>query len=119
MACCVTPGSIPPAECESDNLIGGPGMPRNRHDTWRLFCEAHRELLTQTGLPTSVTHSEHRFRDLLEAGQVFVSEARISLGELTPAGWAALYQFTAVFFREFESYAPEGLFPAFRCEAQQ
>jgi hypothetical protein len=91
-------------------------MRRNRHDTWKLFCEKYRELLARTGLPTSVTHSERRFRDLLEAGQVVVSEARISLAELAPERWAALYQFAAVFFREFESYAPEDLFPAFRDE---
>jgi hypothetical protein len=99
--------------------VEGPGMLRNRHDTWKLFCETHRELLAWTGLPTSVTHSEHRFRDLLEAGHAAVSEGRISLGDLTATGWAALYQFVAVFFREFESYAPADLFLAFRNEVQQ
>ena len=94
-------------------------MGRNRHDTWKLFCEMHRELLAGTGLPTTVTHSEHRLRELLEVGQVVVSQARLSLEELTPNGWLALYQFAVVFFREFESYAPEDLFPAFRCEAER
>jgi hypothetical protein len=91
-------------------------MLRNRHDTWKLFCEQHRDLLAATGLPTAVTHSEHRFRDLLEVGQVVVSQVPVSLGELTPPEWSALYQFTAVFFREFASYAPEHRFPAFRHE---
>jgi hypothetical protein len=94
-------------------------MRRNRHDTWKLFCDNHQELLAGSGLPASVTHSEQRFRDLLEAGQAVVGQARFSLGELTPAGWSALYQFAATFFREFESYAPEDLFAAFRREAQR
>jgi hypothetical protein len=94
-------------------------MRRNRHDTWLRFCEVCRDWLTETGLPQQVTHSEQRFRDLLEAGRVVVSGAEFSLGALTPDGWAAFYQFTAVFFREFESYAPEDLFPAFRNEAEQ
>lgn len=94
-------------------------MLRNQHDTWKLFCEEHRELLARTRLPASVTHSEHRFRDWLETGEVVVSGALISLGELAPAAWTALYQFAAVFFREFESYAPADLFPAFRRETQR
>lgn len=94
-------------------------MLRNRHDTWKLFCEEHRELLARTRLPQSVTHSEPRFRDWLAEGEGVVSGAQISMTELAPAAWAALYQFSKVFFREFESYAPEDLFPAFRCEAQR
>ena len=93
-------------------------MLRNRHDTWKLFCEMQREILRRTGLPTSLTHSVQRFRDLLEMGEVAVSEARISLADLTPPQWAALYQFAAVFFRVFESFAPEDLFPAFRRETE-
>jgi hypothetical protein len=94
-------------------------MFRNRHDTWQLFCQGRREILAQTGLPTGVTHSEQRFRDLLEAGQAVGSEARVSLADLTPPQWVALYRFVAMFFREFESYAPEDLFPAFRREVQR
>jgi hypothetical protein len=94
-------------------------MRRNRHDTWKLFCDAQREILARTGLPTSLTHSEQRFRDLLEAGEVDFRNARISLADLTPSQWNALYQFAAVFFREFESFAPEDLFPAFRRETQR
>jgi hypothetical protein len=94
-------------------------MRHNRHDVWNAFCEMHLELLARTGLPTSVTHSGQRFRDLLTEGQAVVSEARISLGGLAPPEWSALYQFAAVFFREFESFAPEDRFPAFRHEAQQ
>jgi hypothetical protein len=94
-------------------------MLRNRHDTWQLFCQTQREVLAQTGLPASVTDSEQRFRDLLGAGQAVVSEARVSLADLTPPQWAALYRFATMFFREFESYAPEDRFPAFRREVQQ
>lgn len=94
-------------------------MLRNRYDTWKRFCEIQREILAQTGLPNAVIHSEQRFRDLIEAGRVVVKEARISLGDLTPPQWAALYQFAEVFFQEFESYAPEDLFPAFRREAEK
>lgn len=94
-------------------------MRRNQHDTWRLFCEEHRETLSRTELPMSVTHSEHRFRDLLERGHVVASDAQASLGNLSPTAWIALYQFATVFFRGFESYAPEDLFPAFRCEVQR
>lgn len=93
-------------------------MLRNRHDTWALFCEAHREQLTQTGLPKAVTHTEHRFRDLLEQGEVAVREIEASLAQLSEDQWAALYQFSSVFFREFESYAPDDLFPAFRREVE-
>ncbi len=94
-------------------------MRSNRHDIWSVFCETYNEVPALTGLPVTVTHSEQRFRDLMEAGEVVVKEARISLGDLTPPQWAALYQFAAVFFREFESFAPENLFPAFRREAEQ
>ncbi len=94
-------------------------MIRNRHDTWKLFCEMHRDLLTRTGLPPYVTHSEPRFRDLLEAGYVVVSKGQVSLGDLAPGNWAAVYEFAAVFFREFESYAPDDLFPAFRGEVMR
>jgi hypothetical protein len=94
-------------------------MRRNRHDTWKQFCDRHQELLAGTGLPASVTHSEHRFRELLEVGHVAVSQARHTLAGLTPAGWPALCQFAAGFFREFESYAPEDRFPAFRSEAER
>ena len=94
-------------------------MRRNRYDTWKAFCEMYREVLAQTGLPTSVICSEQRFRDLLEAGQVFSSNAQISLKELTPTAWSALHQFSSVFFREFESFMPEKLFPAFDQEVQR
>jgi hypothetical protein len=62
----------------------------------------------------TVTHSEQRFRELLEKGRIAVSGVRYSLEELTKTEWAALYKFAASFFREFESFAPEDLFPAFR-----
>ena len=94
-------------------------MLRNRHDTWKLFCEDHRDILAATGLPAAVIRAEHRFRDLLEAGHVAIRGAQTSLGELTADQWSALYQFAKVFFREFESFAPEDLFPAFRREVQR
>jgi hypothetical protein len=81
-----------------------------------LFCEACRDLLARTGLPRAVTHTEHRFRDLLERGKFTVREGDMSLGQLSEDRWAAFYQFVAAFFREFESFAPEDLFPAFRLE---
>jgi hypothetical protein len=86
---------------------------RNRHDTWERFCEAHRDVIEETGLP-AVIRSEHRFRELLECGRVEAAGVGVSLEGLPAAGWAALYRFAAAFFREFESYDPEGLFPAFR-----
>ncbi len=91
-------------------------MLRNRHDTWAEFCGEHRELLAATGLPAGVTHSEHRFRELLERGVAAVGPARATLDALAPAQWAAFHRFATLFFREFESYAPEDLFPAFRSE---
>jgi hypothetical protein len=93
-------------------------MLRNRHDTWVLFCEARRDMLARTGLSTAVTHTEHRFRDLLEQGRVTSREGEASLGQLSEEQWSAFYQFVAVFFREFESFAPEDLFPAFRREVE-
>jgi hypothetical protein len=94
-------------------------MVRNRHHTWKLFCETHRELLARTGLTSSIVHSEHRFRELLDAGYVVVSKGQASLSDLAPGEWTAVYEFAAVFFREFESYAPEDLFPAFRDEVMR
>jgi hypothetical protein len=92
-------------------------MRLNRHDAWMQFSEKYRDLLAGTGLPATVIRSEQLFRELLEMGHVTVSGTQFSLEELITTSWSALYQFAAVFFREFESYAPEDLFPAFRCEA--
>ena len=94
-------------------------MRRNRHDTYKQFCDQHQQVLAATGLPATVTHSEPRFRELLEAGHVALSQARPSLAELTPDGWAALCQFAAAFFREFESYAPDDRFPGLKGEAER
>ena|SRR5437764_13087319 len=94
-------------------------MLRNRHDTWKLFCEQHRELLPGTGLPPSLTDSETRFQDLLDLGEVVVSGNRFTIVELTPSAWSALYRFAALFFREFESYAPEDRFLGFRREVER
>jgi hypothetical protein len=88
----------------------------SRHSAWKSFADNHRLLLVETGLPDFITRSEHRYRELLEAGQVVTSGSQPSLEELTPPQWSALYQFTHVFFTEFESYSPETLFPAFQRE---
>ena len=90
-------------------------MRMNRHEGWKEFVADHL-LPIEVGLPETVTHSEHRFRLLLEAGQVVISGSQFSLEELTPVQWSGLYRFAQVFFREFESYSPETLFPAFRRE---
>lgn len=94
-------------------------MHRNRHDIWLRFCEKHRESLAGTGLPTALTRSEHRFRELLGLGIAGIGDVTNSLGEMSPAQWSALRQFTVHFFNEFESYAPLDLFPAFRREAER
>ena len=94
-------------------------MRLNRHDTWQRFTETYQELLVETGLPKTIVRSEQRFRELLATGQVTHSQSRVSLAELMPTEWSALYSFVAVFFREFESFAPEDLFPVFRDEAQR
>lgn len=94
-------------------------MTGNRHDIWQAFCETHRELITRTGFPAAVARTGQRFRDLLSEGQTVAPEGGVSLAALTPPQWSALYQFAAVFFREFESFAPADRFPAFRDEAQR
>lgn len=93
-------------------------MRHNRHDIWAAFCAEHREVLAATGLPTAVTHNKHRFRDLLEYGRVEAVGGEVALAQLTATEWAALYQFAAAFIRDFESFAPEDLFPAFRREVE-
>jgi len=94
-------------------------MRLNRHDTWLNFCEKYSVLLTETGLSRTVTHSEYRFRELLETARVEVSCSQDSLAAINQSEWTALYKFVAVFFREFESFVPEDLFPAFRDEVQR
>ena len=89
----------------------------NQHDSWLRFCEKHRAILTQTGLPPSIIHAEHRFRDLLREGMARTDKEEASLSRLEPVQWSALEQFASIFFNEFESYAPLDLFPAFRREA--
>jgi hypothetical protein len=94
-------------------------MRRNRHDTWQRFCDLQQELLAETGLPIAITYAEHRFRDLLRQGRVETRGATASLAELAGTQWEALERFAAVFFREFESYAPLDLFPAFHEEVER
>ncbi len=91
----------------------------NRHDVWTRFCAEHQSLLAEIGLPVAVTRSEHKFRDLMESGTAKVGQAEVSLTDLGQEQWNALEKFTTVFFREFESYAPLDLFPAFRRELQR
>jgi hypothetical protein len=88
----------------------------NQHDAWARFSGKHHSLLARTGLPLAVTNSEPKFRDLLEHGATTAGRVEASLAELSPAQWDALEEFAVVFFREFESYAPLDLFPAFRQE---
>jgi hypothetical protein len=91
----------------------------NRHDGWLRFCSVHEELLTATGLPNTITHGEHRFRDLLRDGTASGCGVSASLADLSDPQWYALEQFVEVFFHEFQSYAPLELFPAFRREAER
>lgn len=91
-------------------------MRRNRHDIWQRFCDQHRELLAETGLPVSVTSAEHRFRDLLREGHVSIGQVVTSLRDIMEAQWSALERFADLFFHEFESYAPLEEFREFRRE---
>ena len=91
----------------------------NRHDHWWRFCAACRDLLAGTGLPTRITHAEHRFRDLLRNGAARIAGEEVSLQGLTDHQWAALEEFAAIFFRELESFAPDELFPAFHRELER
>jgi hypothetical protein len=93
-------------------------MGSNRHDIWLRFCNQHEQTLTATGLPTAITHGEHRFRDLLRDGNAAGRGVSAALADLSGTQWSALEQFVEVFFNEFESYAPLELFPAFRHEAE-
>lgn len=98
---------------------GEQAVRRNRHETWNGFCDQWRDLLAQTALPSTVTHNEHRFRELLERGRIALADVQFSLEEQTPSEWSAMYQFTAIFFHEFESFDPESRFMAFRDEAER
>jgi hypothetical protein len=95
------------------------GMGRNRHDGWLRFCGLYAEPLTAAGLPKAIAYNEHRFRDLLREGTAAGRGVAASLSGLSNAQWSALEPFVAVFFSEFESYAPLDLFPAFRREAER
>ena len=91
----------------------------NQHDKWLRFCEMHRQMLAGTGLPEAIIQGEGRFRDLLRDGAAAGRGVEVSLTDLSPEQWLALEQFAAVFFHEWESYAPLELFPAFRREAER
>ncbi len=94
-------------------------MHRNKHDTWQQFCTLHSAVLAETELPELVTWNEHRFRDLLREGTVASGETNVLLTSLADGQWSALERFATVFFREFESWAPLDLFPAFRRETER
>src|SRR4051794_32849965 len=94
-------------------------MARNRHDTWKLFCERHRELIATSGLPESLTNAEHRLRELLTDGQTVVAQAPVLLADVPQTAWPGLSRFASEFFRAFESSAPEGQFRAFHSEARK
>ncbi len=91
----------------------------NRHDSWLQFCRLEQESLAGTGIPVGIYHSEDRFRDLLRDGAAAGQGAAVALVDLSVEHWAALERFVAVFFREYESYAPLDLFPAFRQEVER
>jgi hypothetical protein len=95
------------------------GRLANRHDLWLAFCDHNRALLAEVGLPEAIARSESLFRDLLRGGAATGRGARAALRELSPVQWAALARFATVFFREFESYAPLDLVPAYRLEAER
>jgi hypothetical protein len=65
----------------------------NRHDSWRRFCGLHRDLLAGTGLPEAITHSEDRFRDLLQDGSATRRGVAVALADLPTEQWAALERF--------------------------
>ena len=94
-------------------------MGANRHDCWLRFCGMHEQSLAATGIPTAITHGEHRFRDLLRDGAAAGCRVLASLTDLSEPQWSAFEKFVEVFFTEFESYAPLELFPAFRLEAER
>ena len=94
-------------------------MRRNQYDTWQKFCKKHETLLASTGLPAKLTSSEHRFRELLRLGVAGIGGASGTVSELSTPEWLALTAFTTDFFKEFESYAPLDLFPAFRIKAER
>jgi hypothetical protein len=76
--------------------------------------------LAEAQLPSAITNSEPRFRELLELGTCRIGEkTNIALQHLAEAQWSALEKFATAFFNEFESYAPLELFPAFRNEVQR
>lgn len=92
---------------------------RNRHKCWLAFCDQHRPLLANAGLPDAIARSENRFRDLLRDGAAFGQGVGLSLAELPTERWVGLTQFVAVYFQECESFAPLELFPAYRREAER
>ena len=94
-------------------------MGSNRHDLWLRFCTIYQEVLVTTGLPHAITHGEHRFRDFLRDGSAAGCGVAASLTDLSASQWEPFERFVAVFFNEFESYAPLELFPAFRREAER
>ena len=94
-------------------------MGTNRHDGWLKFCSMHDQSLAATGLPKPITHGAHRFRDLLRDGTAAGLGVSASLTDLSEPEWTALEEFVQVFFREFESYGPLDLFPAFRRETER
>src|SRR5262245_15970896 len=95
------------------------GRIANRHDLWAAFCHQYRESLAAAGLPEVIARSEPLFRDLLRDGSASGRGAWAALAEVSPQQWAGLAEFVAVFFREFESFAPLDLFPAYRREAER
>jgi hypothetical protein len=92
---------------------------QSQHDSWQRFCTLHREVLAKTGLPAGVISSEHRVRELLQEGIVEVGNTRSSLEALAEFEWNSLASFASIYFREWDSYATQGRFPAFFKEAER
>src|SRR5690242_1713674 len=94
-------------------------MLKNKHDSWIRFCQQHGQLLYASGVPAEIHQSEQLFRELLYSGSSKTRQAAASLQSLSVDQWSNFEGFVAVFFREFESYEPLALFPAFRLEIQR
>jgi hypothetical protein len=73
-------------------------------------------VLAATGLPETITHAEHKLRDLLRDGHAEAGTSACALSDLNTKQWTAFESFVETFFRQFESYAPLDLFPEFRRE---
>src|SRR4051812_24921293 len=91
----------------------------NRHDTWLAFCAQYQTQLAEVGLSVVFVKNEERFRDILREGSASALGVTLALAELSAEQWDGLARFATAFFREFESFMPLDLFPAFRQEVER